>query len=537
MKRHGMKRHSLARFEVAPLGWLKCAVCRFHAPSGREKTPAYDAHRGNGLARPRQPFRIGVFLPLLLMAVCATGRAQMLDRTDTRVQTTLKTGWNYLGTIQPRAVGEIPAGQNWALGCETLCRDYIYWDTYKDYVVPLGIKTIRLQGGWAKTEKVQGVYDFAWLDYVIDDALARGLEIWLETDYGNPIYDGAGTADLGAGFPTSDAGLAAWDRWVEALAARNKDKVKKWAMWNEPDIGVSKTPEMIAHFNIRTAEIIKRIIPDAKIGALSLARIDPKYLDACLKVIADAGKLDLFEWVIYHGYTKNPDDAYANVEKMKEVVGRYQPRLKMWQGENGCPSERATRFALSGHDWSELTQAKWNTRRMLGDLGHDCISSVFTICDFDHTGREINRKGLLKINDKRSLAKVKIAYYSVQNVVSVFDNNLVRQKNYACAIECEKPITWFAYRHETLGSDVLVFWDGTTFPLDDNSTIPATITVEGAKFSDPVWVDLITGRIHEIPESRKRLSAGKMVLKDIPTYDGPVMIADRNLVLKRAAAK
>ena len=468
----------------------------------------------------------------VLIAICSMGWTQMIDRTDSRVQTTLKTGWKCLGTIQPRSVGEIDAGQNWTLGCETLCRDYIYWDTYKDYVAPLGIKTIRLQGGWAKTEKVQGVYDFAWLDYVIDDALAKGLEIWLETDYGNPIYEGAGTADLGAGFPTSEVGLAAWDRWVEALATRYKDRASKWAMWNEPDIGVKKTPEMIANFNIRTAEIIKRIIPDARIGALSLARIDPTYLDACLKVIADQGKLNLFEWVIYHGYTKNPDDAYKNVEAMKEVVGKYEPQLKMWQGENGCPSERATKFALSGHDWSELTQAKWNTRRMLGDLGHDCISSVFTICDFDHAGREINRKGLLKINDKRNLAKVKMAYYAVQNVVAVFDNNLVRQQDYACTIECEQPITWFAYRHEKADADLLVFWNGTTFPLDTNDTLPATIRVEGGKFADPVWADVITGRIHEIPEDCKSLAAGTMVLKNIPTYDGPVIITDRKVVLK-----
>jgi len=466
------------------------------------------------------------------MALGSTGGAQMIDRTASRVQTTLKTGWKCLGTIQPRSVKEIDAGQNWALGCETLCRDYIYWDTYKDYVAPLGIKTIRLQGGWAKTEKVKGVYDFAWLDYVVDDALAKGLEIWLETDYGNPIYEGAGTADLGAGFPTSDVGLAAWDRWVEAIAKHYKGRVRKWAMWNEPDIGVRKTPQMIANFNVRTATIIKRIIPDAQIGALSLARISPPYLDECLKTIADQGKLDLFEWLIYHGYTKNPDDAYKNVEEMKKVVAKYQPRLKMWQGENGCPSERASKFALSGHDWSELTQAKWDTRRMLGDLGHDCISSVFTICDFDHAGREINRKGLLKINDKRNLAKVKMAYYAVQNVVSLFDNHLVRQKAYSCTIECQQPITWFAYRHDKLGSDVLVFWNGTTFPLDSNDTLPATITLEGGKFTDPVWTDVITGRVYEIPAECRNLTAGKMVLKRIPTYDGPALIADRKVVLK-----
>lgn len=476
-----------------------------------------------------------VWTALIGLAVCSAAEAQMLDRTDSRVQTTLKVGWKCLGTIRPRSVGEIDAGQNWALGCETLCRDYIYWDTYKDYVVPLGIKTIRLQGGWAKTERVQGVYDFAWLDNVIDDALAKGLEIWLETDYGNPIYEGAGTADLGAGFPTSEVGLAAWDRWVEAMATRYQDRVQKWAMWNEPDIGVKKTPEMIANFNIRTAEIIKRIIPDARIGALSLARIDPTFLDACLKVIADQGQLGLFEWLIYHGYTKNPDDAYKNVEAMKQVVAKYPPVLKMWQGENGCPSERASRFALSGHDWSELTQAKWNTRRMLGDLGHDCISSVFTICDFDHTGREINRKGLLKINDKRNLAKVKMAYYAVQNVVAVFDNHLVRQADYDCTIQCTAPITWFAYRHARADRDVLVFWNGTTYPVDTNDTLPATIRITGGKFSDPVWADVITGRVYEIPDECRRLEDGQLVLTNIPTYDAPAIIADRQLLLKAGA--
>ncbi|MBQ9456268.1 MAG: beta-galactosidase, partial [Thermoguttaceae bacterium] len=159
--------------------------------------------------------------------------AQMLDRSDTRVQTTFSPGanWNVLGTVRPKSAPEITAGQNWTLGCETLDRDYIFWETYKEYVAPLGIRRIRLQAGWAKTEKEKGVYDFAWLDAVIDDAIARGLEIWLETDYGNPIYPGGGDWDLGAGFPVSEEGLAAWDRGVEALATRYQGKVRDLAMW------------------------------------------------------------------------------------------------------------------------------------------------------------------------------------------------------------------------------------------------------------------------------------------------------------------
>jgi hypothetical protein len=47
---------------------------------------------------------------------------------------------------------------------------------------------------------------------------------------------------------------------------------------------------------------------------------------------------------------------------------------------------------------------------------------------------------------------------------------------------------------------------------------------------------LITGQIHEIPEECKRLADGTMVLTNIPTYDAPVIIADRKLVLKPGAA-
>ncbi|MDR2117548.1 MAG: hypothetical protein LBP87_14320 [Planctomycetaceae bacterium] len=452
---------------------------------------------------------------------------QMIDRSATRVQTTLHTGWKQLGTITPKNVSEVDSSP-WALGCETLCRDYIDYNLYKEYIVPLGIKKIRLQGGWAKTEQEKGVYNFQWLDDIINDALGRGLEIWLETDYGNSIYEGGGSRDLGAGFPVSETALAAWDQWVEAMATRYKNKVRDWAMWNEPDRhgGVA-----IADFNIRTAEIIKRIIPDARIAALSLAGNNPKLVETCLNRFAEKGKLDLFHWVVYHGYSKNPDSSYKNVEATKEIVAKIAPHLKLWQGENGCPSEMAHRFAMSGHPWSELTQCKWNARRMLGDLGHDVVSSVFTICDFDHTGREINRKGLLKINNKTSLAKVKMAYYTVQNIVSVFDGTLERQKEYSCTITSDKTITWFAYRNPS-GKDILVFWDGNNIPKDENTTFPVSITVENGGFKDPVWCDVVTGRIHEIPDDLKNISEGKMILSKIPVYDAPVFITDREVILK-----
>ncbi len=225
-----------------------------------------------------------------LSATAVAGAGPKIDTSPDRARTDLNPGLKRIGTIKPRSANQI-SGSNWTLGCETLDRDFADYQQYKEYIVPLGIKTIRLQGGWAKTERVKGSYDFAWLDTIIHDAHGRGLNILLETGYGNTVYEGGGGWDLAGGFPTSPEGLAAWDRWVEAMATRYKGKVRDWAMWNEPDINKQHKPEDIALFNIRTAEIIKRVIPSARIAGLSLASSSPKLLENCLKVLDAKGSL------------------------------------------------------------------------------------------------------------------------------------------------------------------------------------------------------------------------------------------------------
>ncbi|MCX7827536.1 MAG: beta-galactosidase, partial [Verrucomicrobiae bacterium] len=255
-------------------------------------------------------------------------------------------------------------------------------------------KKIRLQGGWAKTERDRGKYDWRWLDRIIGDARSRGLEILLQTNYGNPIYPGGGSRHLAGGFPTSEEALAAWDKWVEAMATRYKGKVRDWEMWNEPNLNKAHTAEITADFNIRTAEIIKRVIPDARIAGGVLFSPDVKYAERWLKRVTERKKESLFTWFIYHGYTRNPDEGhYENVEKLKALFQQRAPHIRLWQGEAGAQSEFCREGALSKYPWTELTQAKWNTRRMLGDLGHDVESLVFPIADLDYNRWDDERPG------------------------------------------------------------------------------------------------------------------------------------------------
>ena len=301
-------------------------------------------------------------------AISATAGVE-LSTSENRVESPLRVNMKRVGTLAPRGVRDIRSS-NWTLGCEVLDRDFAKFDEYKRFLAPLGIKKIRLQAGWAKCERVKGVYDFSWLDHQVDYALAQGIAPMLETDYGNPVYEGGGGWDLAGGFPTSEEGLAGWDAWVDALSKHFSGRVKDWAMWNEPDIGTpKKTPAAIAAFNVRTAKIIRRNVPNAYVAGLSLARNKAEFLEECLKEMGEDVKL--FDSIIYHGYAPAPEMSYDQVEAQKAVLAKYNPAAKLRQGENGCPSEMATRFALSNIPWSEYSQAKWDMRRMLGDLGHD----------------------------------------------------------------------------------------------------------------------------------------------------------------------
>jgi hypothetical protein len=462
-----------------------------------------------------------------------------LDTSADRVESPLAVNLSRVGTIRPRSTDEI-AGSNWRLGCEVLDRDFAIFTEYRDYIKPLGIKIVRLQGGWAKCEKEKGKYDFAWLDQSVDYLRSQGVESAIETGYGNPIYEGGGGHDLGAGFPTSEEGLAGWDAWVTALANHFKGRVNIFLMWNEPDLG-GKTPEMIAAFNVRTAKIIKRIIPEAKIAGLSLARNNADYLDQCLKAMGE--DLNLFDWFIYHGYSPSPDSSYAVVEEQKAVLAKYNPKARLWQGENGCPSEMATRFALSRIPWSEYSQAKWDMRRMLGDLGHDVESSVFTICDFNHKGREINLKGLLRANESREVIAVKRAYYAVQNVVSVFDNTLVRVKDSTFSTPDG---TLATYEYAKGEQRIFAFWVQAsgykrinpkqgkdewqleyTRPDDSFATRPAMFKYRGAPLKDPVWVDLLTGRVYAFPAKNQLIHSDGVTFINVPVYDSPCLLAEK----------
>jgi hypothetical protein len=474
---------------------------------------------------------------IILLFVFGHSKAQFIDSSIDRVKTPLEVKMKRIGSIKPKSTKEITSSRI-TVGCETLDRDHTVWDNYKDYLAPLGVKKIRLQAGWAKCEKVPGVYDWKWLDEIIDFAIANDLEPWLQPSYGNPAYPGGGGINLLNSLMQSDEAYAAWDRWVEALVSRYKDRVKEWEIWNEPDLHGHIDAETAAKLNMRTAEIIKRIQPEAKIAGLAFASNSNKeYLDQFLKVITEAGKLDLFHWISYHSYTLRPEDAYSNkrVLGLRSVIEKYSDKILLRQGENGAPSTYIPSFALSEYYWTEYTQAKYNMRRLLGDLGHDIETSVFTIIDIYYNWGEravLNTKGLIQSDITMAAIRPKVAYYAVQNIAAIFDNNMVLTPDFNYSTTSNESLSVYGYRHNSDNTSLVVIWLDGANATNSFNTKTVSITLENTTFKSPVWVDLMTGSIYDIEKSQWSKSGGNSTF-NIPLYDSPILITEKAFLTKK----
>jgi hypothetical protein len=442
-----------------------------------------------------------------------------------------------LGKIAPRFAKEITS-KWWSIGGETLDRDFASYKDYKRYLGPLGAKGIRLQTGWAKCEKKPGVYDWAWLDTIIDDAVSQGLRPWLELSYGNKIYPGGGDTGLGGGFPSSAEALTAWDNWVRALVARYKNRVTEWEVWNEPDLNSAGTAPASAYVDLylRTASIIRELQPQSRVWALALAH-KTEYADEFLAGMKAKGKLDLIDAITFHGYPRNPDDTTL-VDRLRAVTAKHGRTIELRQGETGAPSRYQENFALAKIQWSETTQAKWDLRRLLAHRAKDVPMNLFTISDMHYTqpnGSQadsdgvlrMNYKGLLGTNPDKTISHVKAVYPAAQSVFTIFDDAVKRIDRYASTTTATRSVALSGYQNAK-GAQIVALWFNDAMPVDDNTTASADVTLAAGKFNEPVLIDVRTSTVYSLPKSAWTVTDGGVKFHRVPLYDSPLLIAEKS---------
>jgi len=264
-----------------------------------------------------------------------------------------------VGEIAPKSSKDVTFSKI-GLGFEKLDRAVFDPEKAYDRVAALGVKWIRIQSGWQRTERVKGKYDFAWLDGVVGNLLSRGLVPWICLCYGNELYDDLAKTVFGSvGCPPifTEEQKAAWVAYVKALVAHYRGRVSHYEIWNEPDgkwcwkTGVNATE--LGLFSLATARAIKETDKDAYVigGSLCLRPI------AFINEALTTGMAEYLDFVSFHEYTHDETNVFERVKALRALCQRYNPRIRIIQGVSGSQSKSGGNGALRYGGWTEERQA------------------------------------------------------------------------------------------------------------------------------------------------------------------------------------
>jgi hypothetical protein len=243
----------------------------------------------------------------------------------------------------------------------------------------------------------------------------------------------------------------------------------------------------------------------------------------------DAGLADHVERISYHPYRPTPEINYDNdVGRLREMIKACNKSIKLWQGENGCPSVGGPEStgALSNLDWDEQKQAKWVLRRMLSDLrlGLELTSYFHTVDLVGYRGKT-NFKGLLRGNDYTR----KPSYFAYQSLCTLFAGECRRVDQVPELVD-QKRMRLLDAVFERDGHLMYAWWfPENLFQAWESRDITIRIKLpQGSEFDAPLLVDPLTQRVYQFP--RIECADEHITLKELPLLNYPLLVADKHIV-------
>jgi len=310
--------------------------------------------------------------------------------------------------------------------------------------------------------------------------------------------------------PSTPVALAGWDTWVTALVQRYANATDEFEIWNEPEVGRLAVSEFAA-FTDRTARVIAAAAPGANIIFGVLAGADVGYGSQLVAALSSLGTLPLLSLLSFHPYSYNPDDSYSAVSQLRAMVHNAGPHLDVMQGENGAPSVPFTYGALGDYNWTQCSQAKWFTRRLVADLGHAIPrTNAFTAVDLCYVvdGKvDVNTKGMIAVNCSDGMAVLgpKLSFATMQHLTAVFDSTAVAAPAGQVNLTLTPGNGLVAYPFTRADSGVLLVgvWNASAAPVnaDQTSTILIAMGVMGGSggWTAATAADLVTGNVYALP--------------------------------------
>lgn len=186
-----------------------------------------------------------------------------------------------------------------------------------DAIRSLGAGWLRMDLSWEKVEREKGVYDFSLIDKLMDSAAARGIKVLGIIDYANPLYEPERKL-------TTEEGRRAYAAYAAALAKRYAGRDVIWELWNEPNNGgfwPGNNPLEYMALVKCTVPAMRAADPEAVILGPSTYRVDPKYMEACLR----EGLLDLVDAVSFHPYRRHrPEEVLDDVAALRGLMEKHR---------------------------------------------------------------------------------------------------------------------------------------------------------------------------------------------------------------------
>ena len=457
-----------------------------------------------------------------------------------------------IGRISPKSSSEIKKSR-FGIGLEKIDR-YLYDPSpVYDPLCRTGVKYVRIQSGWMRTEKERGVYNWKWIDDIVENLISRGMIPWICLCYGNPVYTKQAENVRGAiGVPPifSEEEADAWDRYVSECVRRYRGKVTMYEIWNEPDgqhcwrHGVSASE--YGKFAKRTSAAIRRADPDAKVLAGSFfSSGSTSYLHDFLKELSP-GDID---FITYHQYRYRVEQGIEEYALgIRSILDAFDPRVGMIQGETGAQSRFSTNGALCGSEWTERKQAKFLARKLLIDLKTEAVfTSWFTAVDiFENI---INESGTVNedyygffgvLGEQFSpdgtplgVYKPKMSYTALQTICAALSG--AEKTELAVFFEMSQTplygssdvnpydpgsrIIWQSF--ENSGGKALVYWKASDIMTEEFSS---TVTIRCFDLPDKMMLaDLMTGDVWSL-DGHIGGKDGEKLLSHIPVTDHPLML-------------
>lgn len=452
------------------------------------------------------------------------------------------------GMLKLRTAEEIESS-SLAIGFETLDREMFLPEQCYDALAGAGAKWARCQTGWNRCELTVGAYDFSWLDNIVDNLLSRGVQPWFNLGFGNKLYMPRIPNESGVGCVPTGYGsecLAAWQKFVTAVAEHFSERVGYWEIWNEPNLDLFWQPSQANGTNFAelvavTAPFIKAVNPNAKIGGCC-SGIDVAFIRQAL----EAGIGNNLDWFSIHPYATLPERNYFSaIAATRQLFRIYASHIELHQGECGYPSQTYGHQDswLTPYFASEETQAKFVLRRIVLDsMANLKRISYFHIVDLigkvyrlaDGKARPPIRLGLLHGEDYTK----KAAWYAFASMAAIFDGQCQADDLYTDlttgwelrqtgALPFLAPVIGTFVRH---GFPLYAYYYPEDLQRDwlgMNKTVLTVLAQQPGllKIETPVLIDGLSGTVYRISDYEND-ATGYLRMNGLPLTDYPLIVTD-----------